>query len=229
MKNWVFNPDRTTERKLIKDMVTYLLDDLHTTDSAILRFVYQEWPLLISSMNSKTTVNNARQDARTRYGSPLYPPPYTGPNTTTLPWKDIQRVPTTPTHQHPALPMDFPETPIPDTSDDTSLLTPTPDMPDIPAPPDENQLTQSDVAMRWTNSDSETPEDKYHGDILSTAWKIENVSPMPATVWSHQHTPHSYGTVTNQQDEDSWSPPAQNSQTTSARRRVLVTRHILSD
>ena len=100
-------------------------------------------------------------------------------------------MPTTPI-PHPALPMDIPGTPIPDTPDDTTpLMTPKPDMPDIPAPPDDNQLTQSDVAMRRTNRDSDTSEDEYHGDILSTAWLEErerspDVNSVPSTHTSSQ-------------------------------------------
>ena len=60
MTSWIFNSDRTTEKKLVEDMVTYLLDDVHTMDNAILQLINCEWPPLTLSMNTKTTVNHVK-------------------------------------------------------------------------------------------------------------------------------------------------------------------------
>ena len=43
-------------------MVTYLLDDAHTTDSAILRFIYQKWPLLLTSSMNYTRAKLCKHD-----------------------------------------------------------------------------------------------------------------------------------------------------------------------
>jgi hypothetical protein len=64
---------------------------------------------------------------------------------------------------------------------------------DIPAPR-ENQLTQFDVAMGQPENESDDSEEEYHGDILSDAWRTENVSPMSTA--SNLKTPHRDRTAT---------------------------------
>ena len=54
---WIINPGRQEERRILETMITHLQDDPSATmDAHVLRFVYKEWPLLMSSMNTKTTV-----------------------------------------------------------------------------------------------------------------------------------------------------------------------------
>ena len=207
--HWIFNPDRTTEKKLIEDMVTYLLDDVHTTDSAILRFIYREWPLLTSSMNTKTTVNQVktrlhdmgvRYIYRTQDNDWMFWDDYTetgildmsAPPETAKPHAqdsitDIQHTPT-------SVPRITTPTSLRKTGEATIASAPsfTPTT-DIPAP-SENQLTQFDVAMGQPDNESDESEEKYHGDILPNAWRTENVSPMSTA--SNLKTPHRDSTVT---------------------------------
>ena len=47
--NWIFNPGRHEERRIIEDIILHLQDDPTATLNAdTLRFVYKEWPQLKS-------------------------------------------------------------------------------------------------------------------------------------------------------------------------------------
>ena len=49
---WIFNPGgRSEERRLLEAMVEHLQDDPNLMDAEVLRFVYKEWPTMVSSMS----------------------------------------------------------------------------------------------------------------------------------------------------------------------------------
>ena len=59
---WIINPGRREERHIIETMISHLQDDpTATRDPDVLRFIYKDWPQLVSSMNTKTMVTNVKK------------------------------------------------------------------------------------------------------------------------------------------------------------------------
>ena len=58
--SWVFNPGRQEERRLLEAMILHLQSS-RTNDASVLQFIFMDWPLLATSMNTKATVTKVKK------------------------------------------------------------------------------------------------------------------------------------------------------------------------